>query len=86
MLFTSRNKAAEGLEPQIITNHLVGSLPEKEATRVLRSNSVDLKGQELQQALKFCAGLPLALRLLNGALRGVLPSRGRLRFYHAAAG
>ncbi|WIA28314.1 hypothetical protein OEZ86_010865 [Tetradesmus obliquus] len=67
VLFTSRNKAAEGLEPQKITNHLVGSLPAKEATRVLRSNSVDLKGQELQQALKFCAGLPLALRLLNGS-------------------
>jgi hypothetical protein len=42
LLFTSRNKAAQGLRLANITEHCVGSLPEDAAERVLLADGVQL--------------------------------------------
>lgn len=67
MLFTSRNKAAQGLRLKV-SKHDVGCLGDEESRKVLLAGSVQLDDAQLQVALDFCSGLPLALTLLNGAL------------------
>jgi hypothetical protein len=67
-LFTSRNQAAEGLRLQSITKHHVDSISDDAAQRVLLADGVQLDKEQLQEALRFCGGLPLALTLLQGAL------------------
>lgn len=76
LLFTSRSKAAEGLRLQSITDHHVDTLSQAAATRVLLADGVHLHQDQLEGALNFCAGLPLALVLLHGALHGALRARG----------
>jgi hypothetical protein len=71
LLFTSLNRAAEGLRLQSITEHHVDSLSDDAAQKVLLADGIELEPQKLLQALKFCGGLPLALTLLHGALHGV---------------
>jgi hypothetical protein len=67
VLFTSRNKAAQGLQLQV-TKREVGCLTSEAATRVLLAGGVQLDANQLIVALNFCKGLPLALELLNRAL------------------
>lgn len=70
MLFTSRNRAAQGLQlPEgQVAKYAVGCLDNEASKRVLRARGVKLDDAQLQAALEFCKGLPLALTLLNRAL------------------
>lgn len=70
MLFTSRNQAAQGLQlpEEQVAKHPVGCLDKIASERVLRGRGVNLDDAQLQVALGFCQGLPLALTLLNRAL------------------
>lgn len=77
MLFTNRSKAAEGLvlNAECISLHHVNCLSDEDAARLLQAK-VHLNDDQLRKALKVCAGLPLALKLLQGALHGALPAGG----------
>jgi hypothetical protein len=76
VLFTSRNRAAEGLRLPSIADQFVDYLSDEAAQRVMLADGVQLDQQQLQQALKFCGGLPLALTLLHGALHGAQQAGG----------
>lgn len=73
VLFTSRNKAAQGLRlatDDVIKYH-VECLTDEASRRVLLAGLTAkrvLNDAQLQVALDFCKGLPLALKLLNRAL------------------
>lgn len=73
VLFTSRNKAAQGLRlatDDVIKYH-VECLTDEASRRVLLAGLTAkrvLDDAQLQVALDFCKGLPLALKLLNRAL------------------
>lgn len=67
MLFTSRNKAPQGLRLRV-DKHDVGCLQGDAPKKVLLDGGVKLDDAQLQVALDFCSGLPLALTLLNRAL------------------
>jgi hypothetical protein len=49
--------------------HFVGCLSDEASQQVLLAGDVQLNVAQLKVALNFCGGLPLALTLLNGALR-----------------
>jgi hypothetical protein len=68
LLFTSRNRAAQGLRLKV-DKRPVGCLGDEASRQVLLAGGVQLDDAQLQVALDFCKGLPLALTLLNGALR-----------------
>lgn len=68
MLFTSRNRAAQGLRLKV-AKYPVGFLKDEASQHVLLAGGVQLDDAQLKVALDFCQGLPLALTLLSGALR-----------------
>ncbi|WIA15260.1 hypothetical protein OEZ85_001932 [Tetradesmus obliquus] len=67
VLFTSRNQAAQGLRLKAYKYH-VGCLELEASKKVLLAGRVPLDDTQLETALEFCQGLPLALTLLNRAL------------------
>jgi hypothetical protein len=67
VLFTSRNKTAQGLRLKVI-KHAVGCLEGEASQKVLLAGGVKLDEHQVQVALDYCGGLPLALTLLNRAL------------------
>lgn len=67
VLFTSRNKAAQGLPPST-RKEPVRPLTVEPARQLLMATGLELSEQQQQDVLGYCGGVPLALKLVRGAL------------------
>lgn len=83
LIFTCRMPMAQGLvlpDKQLAVCKL-SCLDTAAATQVLCMGDVQLSPDQLQKALSYCAGLPLALTLINSALRTRLTKHQESRLF-----